>query len=212
MPVPVSDMLATPPAGPITFGLEPAYNGFNSLALLNQAEKLSGLDDWVTRTLVSLSPERLHQHALIFIGLYYAVEPTRSFPSFPAYIDDIARQAPEVLRDRVFEAYARMASCEESTESAEPTDMATLLADPEVFLRYLTDRFSADHVIESIERQAHALLNDPPNMRDQIVEHLRTMWESVLAPEWARVTSDAPSVRGCLSADGLHRSIPRGSG
>ena len=189
MPVPVSDMLATPPDGPITFGLEPAYNGFNSLSLLNRAENLSGLDDWVTRTRASLSKERLHQHEVIFVGLYFAVEPARSFPSFPAYIDDIARQAPTALRDRVFETYARIAPCDQPTLSTESMDMATLLADRDVFLQYLTDRFSADHVIEPIETQAHALLNDPPRMRDEIVEHLRTMWETVLAPEWTRVTS-----------------------
>ena len=197
MPVPVTDLLSTPPVSSVTFSLEPSYNAFNSLSLLTRAEMLSGLDDWVTRTLASLSKERLHQHELVFVGLYFAVEPTRSFPTFAAYIDDVARQTPEALRDRVFEAYARLSPCEDTAKMTAPTDMASLLADRDAFLRYLRERFSPEHVIESIETEAHALLNDPARLRNVIVEHLQIMWQTVLEPEWARVT---PLLQACVDA------------
>ncbi len=197
MPVPVTDLLSTTPASPVTFSLEPVYNAFNSLSLLTRADMLSGLDDWVTRTLASLTKDRLRQHEVIFVGLYFAVEPTRSFPSFAAYIDDMARQTPEALRDRVFEAYARLSPCDETEPLTAPTDMPSLLADRAVFLQYLRERFSPDHVIESIEMEAHALLNDPIRLRNQIVEHLQTMWQTVLAPEWTRVT---PMLQACVDA------------
>ena len=197
MPVPVTDLLSTTLSSPVTFSLEPVYNTFNSLSLLTRADMLSGLDDWVTRTLASLPAERLHQHELVFLGLYFAVEPTRSFPTFAAYIDDIARQTPETLRDRVFEAYDRLGPCTEAQQMSAPTDMPSLLADRQVFIQYLKERFSPDHVIESIETEAHALLNDPIRMRNQIVEHLQSMWQTVLAPEWARVT---PMLQACVDA------------
>lgn len=197
MPVPVTDLLSTSPVSPITFSLEPVYNAFNSLSLLTRADMLSGLDDWVTRTLASLPKERLHQHELIFVGLYFAVGPTRSYPSFAAYIDDLARQTPEALRDRVFDAYARLGPCAEAEQMSAPTDMLSLLADREAFLQYLRERFSPEHVIESIEAQAHALLNDPLRLRNQIVEHVQTMWQTVLAPEWTRVT---PMLQACVDA------------
>jgi ArsR family transcriptional regulator len=197
MPVPVTDLLSTSPVSHVTFSLEPVYNAFNSLSLLTRADMLSGLDDWVTRTLASLPTARLHQHELVFLGLYFAVEPTRSFSTFTAYIDDIARQTPEALRDRVFEAYDRLGPCAEAQQMSAPTDMPSLLADRQVFIQYLKERFSPDHVIESIEAEAHALLNDPIRMRNQIVEHLQTMWQTVLAPEWTRVT---PMLQACVDA------------
>lgn len=197
MPVPVTDLLSTSPTPPVTFSLEPVYNAFNSLSLLTRADMLSGLDEWVTRTLASLPAERLHQHELIFVGLYFAVEPNRSFPTFTAYIDDVERQTPEALRDRVFDAYARLSPCDGTEPTSAPTDKASLLADREVFIQYLKERFSPDHVIEPIETEAHALLNDPTRLRNQIVEHLQTMWQTVLAPEWTRV---APMLQACVDA------------
>ncbi|MBP7688268.1 MAG: winged helix-turn-helix transcriptional regulator [Thermoflexales bacterium] len=197
MPAPVSDFLSASPVSPVTFGLEPAYNAFNSLSLLNRTDMLSGLDDWVTRTLAALPQERLRQHEVIFVGLYFAIEPTRSFPSFAAYIDDLAQQTPEALRDRVFEAYARLSPCEGAESMSAPTDRPSLLADRAAFLQYLRERFSSEYVFEAIETQAHALLNDPLRLRNQVVEHLQTMWQTVLEPEWTRVT---PLLQACVDA------------
>ena len=83
----------------ISIALEPAHNALNSLLLLHS--DLSGLDDWVNRTAARLSPEQLHRNRLVTEGLYHATLPVRRWPSFSAYVDDLAACDPNVLRDRL---------------------------------------------------------------------------------------------------------------
>jgi DNA-binding transcriptional ArsR family regulator len=202
MPAPTSEFIATTPTSLLSFGLEPALNAFNSLSLLNKTEYLQGLDDWVTRTIAALPKERWHTHEVVFVGLYYAVEPQRSYADFTDYIDDVARQDPLALRDRVFDAYANCPwnKSKAAGMRAAPLpaiETATLLADRETFLNYLRERFSPDHVIERIEIEAHRLLNDPPAMKELIVSHLQYMWTEVMAAEWERART---LLQACVDA------------
>ncbi len=202
MPAPEAALIAPPSKTTIRFSLEPALNGFHSLALLIKADHLYGLDEWVTRTASSLPTDVLHTHQIVFNGLYYAVEPARSYPTFPAYIDDIAAQDPATLRDRLFEAYARIPLLADKAEGkrvkAVPLrDTSFLLASKKAFLGYLRERFAPDHVDEEIETESHGLLNNPSAMQELIVSHLRQMWTEVLEPEWKRVT---PMLQACIDA------------
>jgi DNA-binding transcriptional ArsR family regulator len=202
MPAPEAALIATPSRTTIRFSLEPALNGFHSLMLLIKADHLYGLDEWVTRTAASLPKEVLHTHQIVFNGLYHAVEPVRSHPTFPAYIDDLAAQDPTVLRDRLFEAYARVPLLADKAEGKRATavplrDTSYLLASKKAFLGYLRERFSPDHVDEEIETEAHGLLQNPPKMQALIVSHLKQMWSEVLEPEWKRVT---PMLQACINA------------
>jgi len=170
--------------------LEPAINAFNSLSLLNKAEYLYGLDDWVTRTLAAMPSEQLHTHRVVFWGLYYAIEPRRSYPSFAAYLGDLERQAPVTLRDRVLEAYARFpllkSVADDPSHQPAPTDAKSLLADSRVYLQYLSERFHSEHYDEAIELESHRWMNDPAGMKDLIVSHVRAMWNEYMADEWER--------------------------
>lgn len=192
MPTPDIGLISAPAQTAIRFSLEPAQNALNSLILLTKADHLSGLDEWVTRTLASLSPERRHTHRVVFVGLFYALNPTRSYASFAEYLDELAGLDPAVLRDRVLRAYAGIPPRAEQTGSmilcdpAPTADAATILANRETFLNYLLDRFPADHVEVDIESEAYELLKNPSAMKDLVVSHLRSMWDETLADEWAR--------------------------
>ena len=76
-----------------------------------------------------------------------------------------------------------------------PLDPSLLLTSRTAFLQYLGNRFH--DVEEDVESEAHTLLNDPPKMKELIVEHLRHMWREVLEPEWNRVT---PLLQACVDA------------
>lgn len=191
MPTTDFDMILPNRPNQIQVGLEPAQNGLHSLMLLIKREHVSGLGEWVEQTAVSLTPAQQHVHRLIFQGVYYAIVPKRSYPSFLAYVDDLAAQNPNTLRDRVFSAYAKISP---SMPSVEQT---ALLASRDVFLDYLRARFSEDHIDVAIESDSHALLNDPPAMQDLIVSHLRAMWTDALAAEWERVKG---MLQTCVSA------------
>ena len=204
MPVPNTEYIAPPIPAKQSVGLEPGINAFNSLMLLCKVDFLSGLDEWVTRTLAALPADRLWTQRIVFSGLYYAVAPVRSYPSFTAYMDDLERQKPEILRQRLFEAYARfplLATIAEDkkymAKSLAPTDMPALLANRRTYLKYLGERFTPDHYDEDVESESHSWLNDPAAMKDQIVAHLHFMWAEHLAPEWERVK---PMLQTCVDA------------
>jgi DNA-binding transcriptional ArsR family regulator len=153
--------------------------------LLTKTDKLSGMDPWITRTYAALTPELRHRNELVIQGLYHGLIPERSFPSFEAYVDDLAAQEPTTLRDRILAAYAGIPPMEAG--AAAPDDLTTLLDDKDTFLRFLMDRFPVEHINTQIEAEAFEYLKDPDAMQALIVTHLQEMWETVLAIEWRRV-------------------------
>lgn len=183
MPAPTTDLIRKPSQSTITVALEPAHHMLNSLVLLNKSDHLSGYAEWITQTAVSLTPEQLHMNKLVTLGLHYAVVPFRSWSSFEAYVDNLAAHHPETLRDRVLDAYEFL-----PWEHELPvTDRAQILSSPEAYLDYLYGRFPVEVIDEEIEREAYALMIDPPKMQQVIVTHLRSMWETILKPEWTRI-------------------------
>ncbi|HJS29032.1 MAG TPA: winged helix-turn-helix domain-containing protein [Anaerolineales bacterium] len=184
MPTPEPDILIAPTATTFSFSLEPAQNAIHSLFLLTMEDKLSGLDDWVARTLASLPPELERRHKVVILGLYYAVVPQRSYASFSAYLDDLGRQDPVLLRDRVMDAYYEM---QWKDRSIEQPPQEQVLASTDAFIRFLLDRFPADHIDIEVEIEAFAYLNDPPAMKSLILSHLQEMWDTYLEAEWKRV-------------------------
>jgi DNA-binding transcriptional ArsR family regulator len=192
MPAPEPDLIVAPPIAPVSIALEPAHNALNSLSLFCKIDRLSGLDEWVTRTFAALTPEQRHTNRLVMFGLHYAVVPDRSWPSFPAYVDHLATQDPLIFRDQVFGAYAQTHK-EECCPLPDPTlaptsiDVPYLLGNVDAFIQFLYERFPEEAVEPDIETEAHRYLNDPPAMQSLIVAHFRDMWEQVLAPEWRRV-------------------------
>ena len=185
MPSPELDFIVAPNTSTFAVMVEPAHNGLNSLMLLTKTEKLSGMDPWITRTNTSLTPELRHRNELVIQGLYHGLIPERSFPSFEAYVDDLAAQDPTTMRNRILEAYAGIPPMEAA--AAPPADLTTLLENKDAFLRFLMDRFPVEHINPQIEAEAFEYLTEPASMQALIVTHLREMWETVLAIEWRRI-------------------------
>src|SRR5512143_270432 len=186
MPAPEASLISTVPESNISFGLEPAFNALHSLMLLTKVDHLSGLDEWVTRTALVLPPDRRYMNQVVLIGVHYAVVPMRSWSSFPLYLEDLARQNPVSLRDRVFNAYFSMGRNKSgSTDGLLKPEIPALLADQALYFSFLRERFGSFD--EEIEAEAHLLLNDPPKLQETVVAHLRYMWTHVMSPEWERV-------------------------
>jgi DNA-binding transcriptional ArsR family regulator len=151
------------------------------------------------RTSGVLAPDQLHTNQLVCEGLHFAIQPDKSWSSFPAYVDGLAAQDPFVLRNKLFEAYAsitrKVARKEDRPEPGYSQE--ELLSDLDTFLAYLRTGFSDPHIDVAVETEAHALLNDPPAMQSLIVSHLREMWDQFLAEEWVRVR---PMLKDSVSA------------
>jgi ArsR family transcriptional regulator len=178
----------------VRFQLEPAHSAVQSLVLLTRADEVSGLDEWVYRTAAAMSEDEKSTHRLVVIGLYYAVVPRQSWPSFPAYLEHLSQMSPETMRDKVMEAYFRFGK---HADMAEQPTTHEVLADVHSFLRFLRERFDADSVDPELERRAYTYLLDPPALRDLVVGHLRMMWHRFLAVEWERVR---PSLQKSIQA------------
>lgn len=183
------DLLILPQSVTINVSIEPVHNLLYSLILLNKHEKLSGVNEWVDRTVASLSAERRHLNLLVCEGLHYAILPDRRWPSFPLYLENLAASEPTVLRDRLMDAICRPHVGEVPLGARPPllADPQQILASVDAYLSYLQNVFPCVEIDIPIETETHALLNDPPRMQAVIVEHLKTMWGTVLAPEWQRV-------------------------
>lgn len=187
------DLILRPPSIDISIALEPAYNALTSLVVLTNIHSHSGLDEWVAETAASLSPQQKETNLLLFAGLgadtLANATPRQTWPTFLAYIDDVAAQEPGVLRDRLLQSICNFPSWDPSANRPDP---ARLLADVDAFISYHQQIFKTLKVekIEldkSLYTRLHPLLNDPPALQEQLVSHLRTMWHQVLAPEWARI-------------------------
>jgi hypothetical protein len=153
---------ASPRSIPISLAFEPTYNALNSIALLNEVAHMPALGSWVLRTASSLTPAQRRANLLIFMAFAGAVLPDRDWPTFPAYLDDLASQPAGTLRDRAIERMGAM-----------PADADALAAQlPQL------------GIDATLAADAYALLGDPLAMQDLITTHLRTIWDTALAGEW----------------------------
>jgi hypothetical protein len=201
--MPGQDFIVVPDVAPLTLALEPAQNAVYSLLLLTRTKDMPGLGNWVVRTVDTLTPEERKQHEFVIIGFYNAILPQQSWSSFPAYVDHLATRDPNVLRDRLLAAYARVPLLAEGKDQGcydepEPIDLEVILKDVDSYLDYLRARFDEKSLFDvELEARAFSYIVDPPAMQELIVSHLRMMWHEYLAPEWERVE---PMLRDSVNA------------
>ena len=175
----------------VTFSLEPAYNVIGSLSLLDMIEGFSGLGQWVYQTARTLSPEQMRTNRLVLEDADVHLADA-AWPSFPAWVDDLAARDATAMRDRALQAW--LANVSERVEGQIPT-ASELLADRAAYLA-LAESFSRSPGHGSLPdgadfdtafwEERHRLLNDPPAGKELIVTHLRAMWDDSLASEWER--------------------------
>ncbi len=184
-----------------TVELQPALNALNSLSLLNSAHRLPALDSWVTETADVLPPEVMHANRLLLGLLGHALIIAGDWPDFPAYLRALAEQDPLPLRDRALAHLVRGTGDPEA-------DAQRLLEDQQAFVARVARLAPESPPDAALLHDAHALLSDPPALRDAAVSHLQAMWETYLAAEWRRATKEldaemkgfAQHVRNCSPA------------
>lgn len=186
MPLSVNDTFDLPYyATPTRVALEPARSAVQSLLMLTRGDQHAGPSDWVVDTLEAMSPQERKTHNLVLLGLHYVVVPQESWNSFPAYIDHLASQKPEALRDKMLAVYER--TYHNTGYIGPRMDLAAALKSADSYLTYLRQRFMPENVDEKVEREAYRYVIDPPALQQLVVEHLRHMWNRYLADEWERV-------------------------
>jgi ArsR family transcriptional regulator len=197
MPKLEAELVIVPKTIALQVEVEPALNVLNSLVLLSQVDRFSGLGEWINETAAKMDPSNWERHRIIVEGLYFSIIPQHSYDSFEAFIDDLANSDPVGLRDKVLNAYCMCHSSSEEYERYQRNNWEAVLHSEDDFIEFMHTLFEQDEIDENVERAAYNLLVDPPAMRDSIVSHLRFMWKEYMAAEWERVL---PTVKESVAA------------
>jgi DNA-binding transcriptional ArsR family regulator len=187
-------LILAPQTVRVRFAVEPVLNATDSLLLLSSYDNQSGFPDWVRTTKAHLSPELAHQHDVLMKGIKIIDHEPR-WPSFPAYLDHLAAMDPVTLRDKAIEW---MCIPDKLTDMGlQPLPQADLLDSREAYIdlqRQVWDFYREQHGDKDfgdfdadLYAEVHALLTDPARLHELAVTHFRFMWDTILAPEWARV-------------------------
>lgn len=202
--MPPPDHILAPKVLTVTFRVEAVTNAYESLLLLNQAESLSGLAQWVTQTFHALSPEQRWHNELVFEGFdilfegEYAPQQSKGH-TFADFIQQFASADSFALRDhyiqRVLKIKPKDADAEATLPPAPSADV--LLASREAFLNFLVSRWPHCSDEIAVFEAVHDFLQDPPAMQHLIVTHLQEMWDGWLEAEWARTR---PMIEECVAA------------
>jgi DNA-binding transcriptional ArsR family regulator len=165
---------------------EPIRNVLVSMSLLHRVEVQGdeGLarfstgqlehDNWVSATARSLSSADLHTNRLIFEGLSSMFEINDQQNDFEGYLEYLATQPAEQLRDRVLRPLLR------------GNDGIDLLATQGLYIERLTETYDETALDIELLREVHGLLREPPRLQQLVVDHLRMVWEHALAAEWRK--------------------------
>ncbi len=182
----MSSLLPSHQLPSVCLALEPVSNALNSFSLLNEVERLSGLNSWVTQTALAFTPEQRHTHRLVFEGLRDALTPQMDEPNFPSYLHNVTELNPFLVRKMVIEPlrsrFSRLVSY------ATP-DTKRLFGDVDTFL-YCVKLVQGEHVFDmELQREVHALLQEPSVLQSIILAHLEFLWKTTFLAEWRRVQS-----------------------
>ncbi len=170
--------------------LEPVFNALNSFSLLNRIEQLGGLNPWVVQAAAALTPEQRHVHQLIFDGLRDALVLEKDMPDFPTYLNNLAAQDRDVLRNRTLERLrTRFSLRMQGEDTMVAPGKERLLSDVQAFLvcaEYVQVDAPFDPVLQ---REVHALLQDANALQRLLVSHLDMLWKETFVTEWRRIRS-----------------------
>ena len=134
----MSDYQIIPPqmAPRVSFSTMPAANALTSLIILNS--ELSGFDPWVQATREALSPEQLQTNSLVCNAAAAFLGGT-DWPSFPAWVDDLAKREPYAMRDHSLSFFLEGLQTKLGWEPGQIPSKEQLVADQSTYLD-LVDR------------------------------------------------------------------------
>jgi len=166
--------------------LEPVRNAIASMMLLVKEHEMPGTGNWVSQTREKLTAGELLRNKLVIIGFFHAILPDNDFTSFPDFLNDLEKQDPVVVRDKMLNAYAEICiGCDEELKAV-VVDWNKVLSSPETYVSFLKERFGEKWVEADLETQAYQYVINPPAMQKLIVDYLRWFWDEHLSQEWAR--------------------------
>jgi DNA-binding transcriptional ArsR family regulator len=185
------DNLRQPQPSQVIVDIAPTINALHSLSSVSDALESPGIGAWPLETREKLSEQEWLRHKIVmkWIGaeaLINVITDEEARSSFPAYLDALSAIPPEELRDSLFNWMTSCAGARLDYKLLpEVEDPKTLLESLQAFLSYYMHPEKPPEE-EQIANQVFDLLNDPPELKSLILEHLSHLWETYLKDEWER--------------------------
>ncbi|MCU0515031.1 MAG: metalloregulator ArsR/SmtB family transcription factor [Anaerolineae bacterium] len=174
------EFIITPAEVRVEFRISPTIILMHSLNLIGFYEDTNaGLHSWVAETFRSLTPEQKHRHNTVMMCLpetLASIDDT----DFPRFIDQVAQMDPRYLQSELL--------VQRPHHPADYPGPQAILNSVEVYVELIRGYFASKKMDfnETLIREVHALIVNPPLMQQTIVAHLRWMWDTFLAKEWKR--------------------------
>jgi len=177
--------IAPPKGFTVTFALEPAHNALATLVVLSSG--LSGRSEWADRIAAALSPEQLEVNRRVHDAAAAYLEGV-SWPSFPAWVDDLASRDAYAMRDQELDRLLRKATKVLGEEAGDLPDREELLADRSAYVSLIERIYECTGCTMEPEvcEADHAMLQDARARQETMITHMRTMWDEYLAADWER--------------------------
>ncbi len=196
------EFIIAPAAVKVHFDIRPVDILLNSIMILNQAEELSGLGEWVERTRQTLPPERQRFNQIMGLALLSGFEyDNEQLADFPAYLERVNAQDAVKARDKNL-AMVLDKCCQIAGETID-IPLETLLHDKASYMGLIEEHMlpkweSKGHGFDaSFFADAHDLMQDAQVMKEAVISHLTYMWETHLRDDWGR---NLPMLEACVSA------------
>lgn len=174
----------------VDFQVAPVFNALESLSLLADHEELSGLGEWVERTVRTSSPDLLRQNELLLTTPYpFALfslvrDLDTEFPDFLRMLEEIdaVEMRERALRQMIETAhhYPEMWPPEKPIPTVDQ-----LLSNRALYTEFAT-AMSGGCDDPTLIDAGFDLIVDAERMKRTLIQHLWTMWRDALEPEWQR--------------------------
>lgn len=163
-------------------------------------ERTIGINEWVDRVRLSLSPDELREVHLVLWGigiegLFNIAEDEALLDDFPAYLAFLERSSPAQLRDTclywfVHSPHRRVLI---DAEQIEIVAIEELLSREDRLRQYILDSFPRKLVSEYVE-EIIALFFNPPAFKALIMRVLHDLWYQHFEQEWMRRQAEIQEV------------------
>lgn len=163
----------------------PVPNLLNSLLLLSNVERLSGLVPWIARTAAALPSQLRERNRLVATCFVPLLVPDHDWDSFPTWLQALAKTEPVTLRRELIERL-QLFPATVSRQQAPVKEAAEQSTDLQRFHQQMKQFHPGEGLDLSLLREAHALFDDPTTLHELLVAHMEQMWQEVLAEEWSR--------------------------
>jgi DNA-binding transcriptional ArsR family regulator len=159
---------------------------------------LSGFGQWVQDTRRALSADQLQKNGVVCSAAAAFLD-GMDWPSFPAWVDDMAQRDPYAMRQHSLLFFLEALQAKLGWDPGEIPTAEQLVTDQSTYLA-LAER-ACRHKGETCDLSFYALeheyLQDPIARQALIISHLREMWDEHLAEEWHR---NLPLIEESVSA------------